>query len=138
MTRSQKMIRSHSKNERIQESARASTAPEQVVSRPIPALSLLIAQTHQSALLPTASTGSKLSTSPESSAISKKQHADLGATMDTVFPVAPKVQIKEPSPSRQIVKTDSKLSIESKLSKQTTYNKWTAEAYSIFEGMCIF
>ena len=123
------------RNERIQKSAAAasSNAPSQIVRRPIPALAQLIAATHHSALLPTAATSPKLPTEPDHSptVMHKK---DNPITMDTKFPVS---QHKAKRSTSVIPETEHCGESESKQHvgiPGQTFNPWTAEAFSIFEG----
>ena len=131
------------KDERIQKSVASSNAPSQVVRKPIPALSLLIAATHQSALLPTSSTAPELPTGPEARTVTHKK--DSTATMDTKFPVTsrtvnyplspatPRKPVHSTPPS-YCGKLETKQNLEHGAFPAPTFNPWSAEAFSIFEG----
>ena len=129
-----------SKDARIQKLVASSNAPPQVVTRPIPALSLLIASTHQTALLPTNQSAPNLATEPTKSSTELHKKGNP-LTMDTKFPVstrkenpiAPVASRKEKitTPAEYCGKLEAKQNVEL---SAPTFNPWSAEAFSIFEG----
>ena len=133
-----------SKNERIQKAAAASNAPAQVVRRPIPALGVFIAAAHQSALNPTSAGETKLPAPSRSGSplpVRANDPTNQPKAMDTKFPVATKSvnRLTPEKTPRVTLKTPEEYS--GRLEKQhnaelgrPTFNPWSSEAYSIFQG----
>ena len=109
----------------------SSSAPPQVVSKTIPALGLFIASAHQSAIKPTTVAEPKL---PPCDIL------DSGL-MDEKFSVTPKKHVVKAATPSKLQKSGWKSSM-SELNRSTLQLpapecnlKWSAEAFSIFEGM---
>ena len=129
-----------SKNERIQKAVAASKAPSQVVRRPVPALGIFIAAAHQSALNPTNVAETKLP-APNTSPLPVRARENQPKAMDTKFPVATKSvdRLTPEKTARVTLKTPEEYSgnLEKKHNDELnrpTFNPWSSEAYSIFQG----
>ena len=130
------MRRSKSKNDRIQKEVEATKVPPQVVSRPIPALGLMIKAVHESAMQPSFAAGAPLQ-EPSRSCMVTTKNDDNPKKMDTkVTYLSPEKPTKT---SRSSLMTPQEYSgkLETKhnlLLSQPSINLWSSEAYSIFEG----